>query len=124
MFDIVERSNSLKERVKTQKYFKLNKTLKNIPHLSGDLSPLPIPIKSESEKKYKSWENYIFICPFWDHATMDFYREEFRKNVLKLWQIECSDSMQINYLTHGICRCSSKNPASDISMTLESTTYN
>lgn len=47
MFDIVERSNSMKERVKIQKYFKFNKTLKNIPHLSRDLSPLPTPATSD-----------------------------------------------------------------------------
>lgn len=67
-FDTVERSNSLKkERVKIQKYFKPNETLKNTPHLSKELSLLPTPVKSDQaidilEIKGKCRGNYIYVC--------------------------------------------------------------
>lgn len=52
--------------MKIQKDFKSNKTLKNTPHLSKELSLLPIPVKSDQtidilEIKGKHRGNYIYV---------------------------------------------------------------
>ena len=52
--------------MKIQKYFKPNKTLKNTPHLSKELSLFPIPVTPDQaidilEIKGKYRGNYIYV---------------------------------------------------------------
>ena len=123
MFDIVERSNSLNERVK-QKYFKFNKTLK-IFHICPGISALS-PYQLNQMKQQTFWGKCVLVgkiismsaFPSMFLETMTIWiskgkgrvqKKYFRTIAKRIFRVNID---KLFYLTHNICRLSGKNPAS------------